>query len=192
MLWAALAGGWGQHFWRLALAAVPEGSSEELQSGGTQQAAPHASSEITLEPLALAWTVTSCFHNDDVSYPFWSCLGCRPARPTVFSRSRLDWAECPCPSAPTPISRPSLRCALRSTFLLSHHSLQEHNVSWGWKWDGPKNLFLSFWIPVYTGRGCSCIHPPLQHCFPKLTSSPSPSQPVNSVLVPCVRLPGST
>lgn len=44
----------GQCSWRLAEAAVLEGSSEELQSGGTQRAVPHAGSEITLEPLALA------------------------------------------------------------------------------------------------------------------------------------------
>lgn len=36
------------------VAAVLEGSSEELQSGGTWQAAPHAGSELTLQPLALA------------------------------------------------------------------------------------------------------------------------------------------
>lgn len=51
--WPRLVDG-GQRSWSLAVAAVPEGSSEELQSGGTQQAAPHAGGEITLEPLALA------------------------------------------------------------------------------------------------------------------------------------------
>lgn len=58
----------------------------------------------------------------------------------------------------------------------------------GMRWDGSENLVLSHSIPVYTGRGCNCIHPPLQHCFPKRLSFPFSA----SVLCACAWFPGST
>ena len=90
---------------------------------------------------------------------FWSCPGCRPARPPAFSWWRLGLTWMPLPHRLHPHGQAfaqlwGKRLGLRSTSFLRRRSLREHSVGWEWRWgwDGRENPVLSCRIPVCTGR----------------------------------------